>query len=74
MEIIDLNRIKFYRKMPFKKGLQLFERLNIDKDALITMGSAFAQVLHQDADFVSSYIITHRWKKHVKQGITNLYE
>lgn len=74
IEIIDLNRIKFYRKMSLKKGLQLFERLNIDKDALITMGSAFAQVLHEDVEFVCRYIITHRWKKHVKQGITNLYE
>ena len=60
--------------MSLKKGLQLFERLNIDKDALITMGSAFAQVLHEDVAFVCRYIITHRWKKHVKQGITNLYE
>ena len=74
VEIIDLNRIKFYREMPFKKGLQLFERLNIDKNALIIMGSAFAQVLHKDAGFVCNYIITHRWKKHVKQKITNLYE
>lgn len=72
IEIIDLNRIKFYRKMPFSKGLQLFERLNIDKDALMTMGSAFAQALHKNEEWVCSYIIAHRWKKHVKQGITNL--
>ena len=74
IEIIDLNRIKFYRKMPFKKSLQLFERLNIDKEALATMGESFAEVLCKDKDFVVNYIITHRWKKHVKQGITNLYE
>ena len=74
IEIIDLNRIKFYRKMSFKKGLQLFERLNIDKNALITLGTAFAQDLHEDTKFVCNYIITHRWKKHIKKGITNLYE
>ena len=74
IEIIDLNRIKFYKKMPLKKGLQLFERLNIDKEALTTLGGSFAQVLHKDKDFVINYIITHRWKKHVKQGITNLYD
>ena len=74
IEIIDLNRIKFYRKMPTKKGLQLFERLNIDKDALATMGASFAQRVNLDQDFVVNYIITHRWKKHVKQGITNLYD
>lgn len=74
IEIIDLNRIKFYRKMPLKKGLQLFERLNIDKDALSILGATFAQPLGLDKDFVIDYIIQHRWKKHVKQGITNLYE
>ena len=74
IEIIDLNRLKFYRKMPLKKGLQLFERLNIDKDALSILGATFAQPLGLDKDFVIDYIIQHRWKKHVKQGITNLYE
>ena len=74
IEIIDLNRIKFYRKMPIKKGLQLFERLNIDKDALATMGASFAQRVNLDQDFVVNYIITNRWKKNIKQGITNLYE
>jgi ABC-type cobalamin/Fe3+-siderophores transport system ATPase subunit len=74
IEIIDLNRIKFYSKMPLKKGLQLFERLNIDKDALSILGATFAQPLGLDTDFVIDYIITHRWKKHVKQGITNLYD
>ena len=74
IEIIDLNRIKFYRKMPLKKGLQLFERLNIDKEALSILGATFAQPLGLDKDFVIDYIIQHRWKKHVKQGITNLYE
>ena len=74
IEIIDLNRIKFYSKMPLKKGLQLFERLNIDKEALSILGATFAQPLGLDKDFVIDYIIQHRWKKHVKQGITNLYE
>lgn len=74
IEIIDLNRIKFYRKMPLKKGLQLFERLNIDKEALSILGASFAEALGKDKDFVINYIITHRWKKHVKQGITNLYD
>ena len=74
IEIVDLNRIKFYRKMPLKKGLQLFERLNIDKEALSILGATFAQPLGLDKDFVIDYIIQHRWRKHVKQGITNLYE
>lgn len=74
IEIIDLNRIKFHRKMPLKKGLQLFERLNIDKDALSILGATFAQATAIDETFAVNYIITHRWKKHIKQGITNLYD
>ena len=74
IEIIDLNRIKFYRYIPIKKGLKMFERLNIDKDALSIMGTAFAQELELDTEFVINYIITHRWRKHIKQGITNLYD
>ena len=72
IEVIDLNRIKFYKKMPLKKGLQLFERLNIDKEALSILGASFAQPLGLNQEFVISYITTHRWKKHIKQGITNL--
>lgn len=74
IEIIDLNRIKFYRQMPMQKGMQLFERLNIDKDALRIMGTTFAKALHLNTNEVVHYIITHRWKKHIKQGITNLYD
>ena len=74
IEMVDLNRIQFYHHIPIKKGLKLFERLNIDKEALSIMGTAFAQELDLDAEYVINYIITHRWKKHIKQGITNLYD
>ena len=74
IEIIDLNRIKFYQKMPIKKGLLLFERLNIDKEALSTLGATFALPLGLNQEFVINHIITHRWKKHINQGITNLDE
>ena len=74
VEVIDLNRIKFYKTMPMKKGLQLFERLNIDKEALTILGTSFAHALGWDSEFVTNYIVSHRWKKHVKQGITNLYD
>lgn len=74
IEMVDLNRVKFYHHIPIKKGLKIFERLNIDKEALSIMGTAFAQELDLDAEYVINYIITHRWKKHIKQGITNLYD
>jgi hypothetical protein len=71
VEIIDLNRIKFATPSPYR-WLRMFERLNIDKEALTTMGTAYAQALGIDQDFAIQYIIKHRWKKHIKQGITNL--
>lgn len=71
VEIIDLNRIKFGTPSPYR-WLRMFERLNIDKEALTTMGTAYAQALGIDQDFAIQYIIKHRWKKHIKQGITNL--
>ena len=74
IEVIDLNRIKFYRQISLQKGLQMFERLNIDAAALSTLGASFAQAIKADKEFAINYIITHRWKKHVKQGITNLYD
>lgn len=74
IQIVDLNRITFCHRAPIEKGLKLFERLNIDKEALEIMGIAFAQTLGLDKDHVVNYIITHRWKKHIKQGITNLYD
>jgi hypothetical protein len=48
--------------------------LNIDKQALTTIGQAYAQAMNIDSDYAVKYIIAHRWKKHIKQGITNLYE
>lgn len=74
IQLIDLNRIRFSHRAPLERGLQLFERLNIDREALEIMGTAFAQSLDLDKDYVVHYIVTHRWKKHIKQGITNLYE
>lgn len=38
------------------------------------MGTTFAKALHLNTNEVVHYIITHRWKKHIKQGITNLYD
>lgn len=74
IQIIDLNRIRFCNQLSIETGLKNFERLNIDKEALSIMGAAYSEVMQIDAQYACDYIITHRWKKHVKQGITNLYE
>lgn len=74
IQVIDLNRIRFKKYIPIEVGLKNFERLNIDKQALTIMGHAYAKVMGIDPEYAVEYMITHRWKKHIKKGITNLYE
>lgn len=69
IEIVDLNRIRF--SIP-SQPLLAFERLNIDREALATMVRAYAQQTGINAEPAIEYVISHRWKKHIKQGITNL--
>ena len=72
IQIIDLNRIHFYKSVSIKKGLKNFERLNIDRNALSIIGTAYAQSMNIDTQYAIDYIIAHRWKKHMKENITNL--
>lgn len=72
VEVIDLNRTRFCKRLSREQRLRNFERLNIDRAALTIMASAYAQVMHEDAAQDAAYIIAHRWYKHEKQGITNL--
>ena len=72
VQVIDLNRIHFCRHISTEQGLQNFERLNIDAQALRVMASAYAQEMDIDAEYATEYVVTHRWYKHVRQGITNL--
>lgn len=72
IEVIDLNRIQFCSSLTQKKRLLNFERLNIDKEALKIIAKAYAIAMGEDPKTTADYIIAHRWKKHIKQGITNL--
>ena len=72
VEVIDLNRIRFCKPLSRKQRLLNFERLNIDRAALRTIASAYAEMTGDDPNEDSEYIIAHRWHKHIKQGITNL--
>ena len=69
IEVIDLNRMCW--RLP-KQPLMQFERLNIDREALRTMVTAYAQERGLDVEAAVAFVIAHRWRKHVKQGITNL--
>ena len=72
IQIIDLNRIRFYKQISIQRGLKNLERLNIDRNALSIIGTAYAQSMNIDTQYAIDYIITHRWKKHMKENITNL--
>lgn len=72
VEVIDLNRICFCRSLSREQRLRNFERLNIDREALRVMASAYAKAMQEDAQTDAEYIISHRWYKHIRQGITNL--
>ena len=72
VNVVDLNRIRFCKQMSRECRLRNFERLNIDREALRTMAAAYAQAMNEDAQYDADYIITHRWYKHIRQGITNL--
>lgn len=72
VQIVDLNRIRFCRHISREQGLRNFERLNIDRDALRTMAYAYADEMGYAPEACAEYIIAHRWKKHIRQGITNL--
>ncbi len=72
VEIIDLNRIRWCRHIDLQTGCKNFERLNIRREALTVMATAYAEARGFDADECVRYVLSHRWKKHVRQGITNL--
>ena len=73
VEIIDLNRICWKRRpLDFQTGCQNFERLNIGREPLTAMAKAYAEARGFDPDACVRYILSHRWYKHVRQGITNL--
>lgn len=72
VELVDLNRISFCRSLSRARRLRNFERLNIDRQALQIMATAYAEAMNEEAQYDAEYIIAHRWYKHVRQGITNL--
>jgi len=72
VQVIDLNRIRFCRHLSREQRLRNFERLNIDREALRIMATAYALAMYEDPHSDAEYIIAHRWYKHIKQGITNL--
>ena len=72
VEVVDLNRIRWCKHIGLEKGCKNFERLNIDREALTVMAKAYAAARGLDEQACVDYILSHRWWKHVRRGITNL--
>lgn len=72
VEVVDLNRIHWKPLIDWRMGCKNFERLNINREALTVMATAYAETRHFDVDECVRYVLSHRWYKHVRQGITNL--
>ena len=72
VEVVDLNRVRKRKHINLKTGCKNFERLNIDREALTILATAYAEARGFDPSACVDYVIAHRWRKHVRQGITNL--
>lgn len=72
VEVIDLNRISFCHHLSREQRWLNFERLNIDREALRIMVTAYAIAMGDDPAAAAAFVISHRWSKHVRQGITHL--
>lgn len=72
VEVIDLNRISICRHLSREQRWLNFERLNIDREALSIMVAAYATAMGDDPAAAAAFVISHRWSKHVRQGITHL--
>ena len=64
IQIVDLNRLRFYRHIGIRKGCRNFERLDLDRDALAVMAAAYAEVRGFDPQLCEKLIISMRWHKH----------
>lgn len=69
VEIVDLNRLRFYRHISLERGCKNFERLDIDNESLRILATAYAESRGLDTKRCIEYVLTHRWHKH-KNNVT----
>ena len=64
IEMVDLNRVSFNRKVDIKSGCRNFERLDIEPAACEIMGKAYAKEMGFCEEECIKLIKKYRWKKH----------
>lgn len=74
VEVVDLNRMVVLQHLSWELRMRNFERLNIDRESLCTIVRTYAYLMGDDAEADCEYVLSHRWTKHVKKGITYLDE
>ena len=65
-QLVDLNRMRFKRRINCKKGCRNFERIDTDKEALSVMARAYAQARGYNEEECVRLVLKMRWKKHKK--------
>ena len=65
-QLVDLNRMKFGRKINIRKGCRNFERIDTDREALVTIAKAYAKARGFDEETCARLVLRMRWHKHKK--------
>lgn len=65
-QLVDLNRMRFGKKINCHKGCQNFERIDTDAHALSVIARAYAQARGFDEEECVRLVLKMRWRKHKK--------
>lgn len=65
-QLVDLNRMRFGKKINCYKGCQNFERIDTDTHALSVIARAYAQARGFDEEECARFVLKMRWRKHKK--------
>lgn len=65
-QLVDLNRMRFGKKINCQKGCRNFERIDTDTHALSVIARAYAQARGFDEEECVRLVLKMRWRKHKK--------
>lgn len=70
-QLVDLNRMRFGKRIDCYKGCKNFERIDTDQHALSTAARAYAKVRGFNEEECVRLVLRMRWRKHKKPNTTN---
>ncbi|MBR1564988.1 MAG: glycosyltransferase [Paludibacteraceae bacterium] len=66
-QIVDLNRMRFNRKITLRQGCRNFSRLNLTEAEYCLLGKTYAEERGFNPDLCKRLVVRMRWNKHKKQ-------